>query len=381
MLQISLGKISPLPRKRFLASVYLERANQYNIKHNEFKPSVPPRDPKPYPQSIQKEKQKDFKKKPLVGKDEKVTSSRLLQEYLQPDSTKEVSNRDVIQSNAMATKYLDDHDKSEHPISLLASLEYKITPSEDVTELNANIVAIDTSEEMHMNQGQIPLEEDPISKETNHHLFHEAHINSVTKYSNGLDPFYYEMFNPKINFVSELQSDEESIIVQSDDSNYDDAMSNFDEVKGEESMNALSNTEEMYLLFEDEHNNEKSISNLEGQHEDDIEVYHLDPFLASGEAHMPDDIIDLVNSDSEEEDRHEQDRIPSNAKAGTLSHPMDVLLEIDAKEYAKDDERLLKLMSLAIQNGAPSNLVNLYLNGHSQKSHVINYIKTSANYD
>ena len=192
MLQISLGKISPLPRKRFLASVYLERANQYNIKHNEFKPSVPPRDPKPYPQSIQKEKQKDFKKKPLVGKDEKVTSSRLLQEYLQPDSTKEVSNRDVIQSNAMATKYLDDHDKSEHPISLLASLEYKIIPSEDVTELNANIAAM-----MHMNQSQIRLEEDPITQGTNEHLSHEAHINSVTKDFNGLDPFYYDMFTPR----------------------------------------------------------------------------------------------------------------------------------------------------------------------------------------
>ena len=34
-------------------------------------------------------------------------------------------------------------------------------------------------------------------------------------------------------------------------------------------------------------------------------------------------------------------------------------------------------MSLAIQNGAPSNLVTLYLNGHLQKSHIINFIKTT----
>ena len=180
--------------------------------------------------------------------------------------------------------------------------------------------------------------------------------------------------------MSDLQSDEESIIEsddQTNDSIFDDAMSNFDEVQGEESMNAFSNTEELYLLFGDGNNKKKSISNLEGQHEDANEAYHLDPFVASGEAHMPDDIIDLVNSD-EEEDRHEQDRVPSNAKAVTSSHPIDVLLEIDAKEYAEDDERLLKLMSLAIQNGAPSNLVTLYLNGHLQKSHIINYIKTSA---
>ena len=34
-------------------------------------------------------------------------------------------------------------------------------------------------------------------------------------------------------------------------------------------------------------------------------------------------------------------------------------------------------MSLAIQNGAPSNLVTLYLNGHLQKSDIIIIIKTS----
>ena len=153
----------------------------------------------------------------------------MLQEYLQPDSTKEVSNRDVIQINALANKYLDEHDKTEHPISLLASLEYKITPSEDVTEMNANIAAMDTSEEKHMNQGQISLEEDPIlTQGTNEFLSHKDHINSITNDFNGLDPFHYDMFNPKINFVSDLKNNEESII-ESGDSIFDDAMSNFDE--------------------------------------------------------------------------------------------------------------------------------------------------------
>ena len=222
-------KYCPYRGKDFWPPSILKRAHQYNIKHNEFKPSVSPRDPKPFPQTIPKEKQKDFKKKPLVGKDDKVTISSLLQEYLQPDSTKEVSNRDVIQINALANKYLDEHDKTEHPISLLASLEYKITPSEDVTEMNANIAAMDTSEEKHMNQGQISLEEDPIlTQGTNEFLSHKDHINSITNDFNGLDPFHYDMFNPKINFVSDLKNNEESII-ESGDSIFDDAMSNFDE--------------------------------------------------------------------------------------------------------------------------------------------------------
>ena len=78
---------------------------------------------------------------------------------------------------------MDDHDKSEHPISLLASLEYKITPSEDVTELNANIAAMDISEEMHMSQGQIRLEEDPLTEGTNEHLSHKSHIINYIKTS------------------------------------------------------------------------------------------------------------------------------------------------------------------------------------------------------
>ena len=47
-------------------------------------------------------------------------------------------------------------------------------------------------------------------------------------------------------------------------------------------------------------------------------------------------------------------------------------------DFSPDDERLLKIMSLAIQNGAPPNLVTLYLNGHIHKSHVLNFIRTSV---
>ena len=61
-----------------------------------------------------------------------------------------------------------------------------------------------------------------------------------------------------------------------------------------------------------------------------------------------------------------------------LSHPLDELLKLPDDAFTEDDERLLKIMSLAIQNGAPPNLVSLYLKGHVQKSHVLNFIRTSV---
>ena len=61
-----------------------------------------------------------------------------------------------------------------------------------------------------------------------------------------------------------------------------------------------------------------------------------------------------------------------------LSHPLDELLKLPDDAFTEDDERLLKIMSLAIQNGAPPNLVSLYLKGHVQKSHILNFIRTSV---
>ena len=105
----------------------MKRANQYNIKHNEFAPPIPPRDPRPPPQLIKSERKHDQgkQKKPLIGKNDKATISNLLSEYLEPDSTKEVVNRDSVTISALATKYLDEDNRMEHPISLLASLERK----------------------------------------------------------------------------------------------------------------------------------------------------------------------------------------------------------------------------------------------------------------
>ena len=103
----------------------------------------------------------------------------------------------------------------------------------------------------------------------------------------------------------------------------------------------------------------------------------LDPFIASGVAQLPDNVIDLMDSDSEEEDKVDIVDIPRNAKDNDaemdmLLYPLDELLQMN------DDERLLKIMSLAMQNEVPSNLVTLCLNGHLHRSHVLNFIRTSV---
>ena len=71
-------------------------------------------------------------------------------------------------------------------------------------------------------------------------------------------------------------------------------MTDFEDTPNAENMNLLSNTEEMYILFCGENKHESSISNLNGKQADDKDEYKLDPFIASGEAHMSDKIIDLV---------------------------------------------------------------------------------------
>ena len=146
-------------------------------------------------------------------------------------------------------------------------------------------------------------------------------------------------------------------------------------------MNSLSNTEEMYLLF-GQGTMKQSNNHLDSGHEADDNGL-VDPHIASGVACMPDDIIDLMDSDDEEQEQKNKKNTPHDNKsnedgAEMVTHPIDSLLEIKNSEFTNDDERLLKLMSLAIQNGAPPNLVTLYLKGHIQKSHVLNYIRTSV---
>ena len=178
----------------------MKRANQYNIKHNEFAPSVPPLDPKPPPQTILEYKNTDRKpKRPLLGKGDKATTSSLLDIYLQPDSTKEVSNRDKVSINALATKCVQEYNPSEHPISTLASLETNIIELEVPVELNANIA---TMQEPTMGEDQIS---DTGGKE----ITHEELVQGGIKEFERMELVKTGMFRPSINFVSEFQIDEE----------------------------------------------------------------------------------------------------------------------------------------------------------------------------
>ena len=87
---------------------------------------------------------------------------------------------------------------------------------------------------------------------------------------------------------------------------------------------------------------------------------------------MPGNIIELLDSDSDEEDKTNKSEVPGNAKTGDsivdmLLHPLDELILLKDEEFSPDDESFLKIMSLAIQNGAPPNLATLYLSGHLHK--------------
>ena len=172
-------KYCPYRGKDFWPPSIKKRANQYNIKHNEFSPPVPARDPRPPPQSIKPDKKyTGFQKKPFIGKEDKATISNMLSEYLQPDSTKEVSNRDIVSISALASKYLETYNKNEHPISTLALLENEIIDSDDTVEMNANIAMFDVSDDQNDTVGG-----------DNNMTSHKNFINEVTNEFNHMDPY------------------------------------------------------------------------------------------------------------------------------------------------------------------------------------------------
>ena len=307
----------------------------------------------------------------MVGKNDKATISSLLSEYLEPDSTKEVVNRDSITISALASKYLEDENRMEHPIGLLASLERKIMESDEEIELNAHVASLEIS------SGPDTQQQNEIDQ--HEQKLHEEIINNVTKEFDALDPYKADMFKSSINFVSEYQSEEETLeeeTITSENTVFSDAVSEMD-VHINDGMNSLSNTQEMYALFS-QSDNKNSVHDEYTIKEDNA----IDPHVASGVARMPDDIIDLLDSDDEEEEVTDIEKGISNARKNDseeamLLHPMDKLLQIKNNEFHHDDERLLKVMALAIQNGAPANMITLYLKGHISKSHVLNFIRTS----
>ena len=124
----------------------------------------------------------------------------MLSEYLQPDSTKEVSNRDIVSISALASKYLETYNKNEHPISTLALLENEIIDSDDTVEMNANIAMFDVSDDQNDTVGG-----------DNNMTSHKNFINEVTNEFNDMDPYKAGIFQSSINYDLEFQEGEESL--------------------------------------------------------------------------------------------------------------------------------------------------------------------------
>ena len=80
---------------------------------------------------------------------------------------------------------------------------------------------------------------------------------------------------------------------------------------------------------------------------------------------MPDNVIDLLESDSEEEDKEEKRTVPSNATKDVntddiLLHPLDDLLLINDEDFFPDDERLLKeYFSIKVQKKQVLHFLNM----------------------
>ena len=291
----------------------------------------------------------------MIGKNDKATISSLLSEYLEPDSTKEVVNRDSITISALASKYLDEDNRMEHPISILASLKRKVMESDVEVEMNAHVASLDISPGTDTQQ--------KMEMEQNEYKSHEDIINTVTKEFEALDPYKADMFASCINFVSEYQSEEETLdeeTITSENTTFADAVSDLDD-NADDGLNSLSNTQDMYALF-GQSDNENSVNNMINASTIEGNIA-IDPHIASGVAKMPDDIIELLDSDSEKEesvtviDEETRSAKKDDSEVTMLLHPLDKLLQLDNSDFHQDDERLLKAMSLAIQNGAPANMV------------------------
>ena len=58
-----------------------------------------------------------------------------------------MSNRDIVSTSALASKYLEIHNKIEPPISTLEFFENEFIDSENIVEMNANIAVCDVANE------------------------------------------------------------------------------------------------------------------------------------------------------------------------------------------------------------------------------------------
>jgi hypothetical protein len=155
----------------------------------------------------------------------------MVKEYLDEDSTKDVSNKDCATINAMATSYLDQFDSSQHPIHTLAALESEADTNADVLDPaqiasfsaasicasiapsgSPTVATISSSVPLIASANSLPQssqERATITEETSY----AALISAMTTQDDmdRRDPFRYLMFNSEINYVSNIDPDDEEV--------------------------------------------------------------------------------------------------------------------------------------------------------------------------
>jgi hypothetical protein len=220
------------------------------------------------------------------------------------------------------------------------------------------------------------------------------------------------MFSSTLNFVSSLHDEDDD-----DDEDLSSGDTSDDDVSSESVdsspvvFNALSNTEEMNVLFnnqpqrnhqlltpdaliavhtQDENNDlsddayylEPNVASTVAPHYD----FYLDPFIASNVARLPtsseqpsdDESSEALSSDDDSASPCivKTDRSGETTASSLLS--IKQLLQNDNSFFLDDGDALMKVISSAMDFGAPPNLMTLYTSGHLSKSQLLNYLRLDS---
>jgi hypothetical protein len=296
----------------------------------------------------------------------------MVREYLDDDSTKDVSNKDYATINSMATLYLNQFDSSQHPIHTLAALESEVDTTADVPD-NAQIasfsaaslcaaIAPSESPTIATISSTVPLvaSADSLPRSSQERAIiaeessHAARISAMTNQDDldRRDPFRYQMFNSEINYVSYLDPDEEDVNLPSA---------------------PAGPPADLATLA----------SPSLAPHDD----FYLDPSLASNVARLPspsehhsddDESSEALFSDEEPDlpGYVKTDRSGESTASSLLS--IQDLLAKDNSFFLDDGDALMKVISSAIDFGAPSNLMTLYTRGNINKSQLLNFLRLES---
>ena len=169
---------------------------------------------------------------------------------------------------------------------------------------------------------------------------------------NHRDPFRYQMFNANINYVSNDVDEEDMDVPQA---------------TNDDSPVALAALDSSDIAPHDE--------------------FYLDPSLASNVARLP----SPTNQQNEDDESSiESSSIDTSTSKGivktdrsgetTASSLLSIktLLSKDNSFFLDDGDALMKVISSAINFGAPPNLMSLYTNGHISKCQLLNFLRLES---